>query len=369
MASTSTLHSYDITTFRQAYKTPVKWAGHSEDGVDIVLLTLRAENGAVGVAEAALRHKWHAATPRSFIATLEDVVLPALAGVDLENPVETGARLASVREHPLAKNLVDMACWDLRSALTGSPLWQTLGANSGSASLSYTITRAAPETMAAEAVQAIGEHGLKALKIKIGQGFETDSKALRAIRQAVGSEIEFFADANSAYNIEQIDELAAMLTEFGVRFLEDPCRLSPGQTFSRLVADCEIPVLVDDDCRGLRDGKLYLESGAKALSVKTMKSGISESLQLGKVAAQAGAKATVGLSASSELGAIYALALNNALPQTTRGIPCEESFFLNCGGFLTEALKVQNSAVQLPSTASLYELIDWEKVRHSSGLA
>jgi L-alanine-DL-glutamate epimerase-like enolase superfamily enzyme len=136
----------------------------------------------------------------------------------------------------------------------------------------------------------------------------------------------------------------------------------PTRQFADIVADCAMPILVDDGCRSLRDGALFIDAGAQALSVKTMKTGITESLAIAEKAKKTGCKVSVGISAGSSLGAIPALALANALPPETRRIPCEETFFLTAGGFLNEELKLANGCVQLPSNPGLREAIDWKKV-------
>ena len=156
--------------------------------------------------------------------------------------------------------------------------------------------------------------------------------------------------------------MSEMLAEFGVLYFEDPCPLMPTRQFEEIVADCAMPILVDNGCRSLRDGTLFIDAGAQALSVKTMKTGITESLAIAERAKKAGCKVSVGISASSALGAIASLSLANALPAETRRIPCEETFFLTAGGYLGEELSLKDGCVQLPSTAGVHHAIDWKKV-------
>jgi L-alanine-DL-glutamate epimerase-like enolase superfamily enzyme len=333
-----------------------------EEGMDVILLTLRSGDGAFGVAETPIRLKWHSASVRAFLAIMEDVFMPTLIGVDLLDQKEVSSTLARVREHPLAKSLIDSACWDLRSAVSGKPLWKLLGAESDTVPVSYTITRAAPGVMASDAAAAVERFGVKAFKVKTGQDFDTDKKAVSAIRAAVGEGVELFVDSNGGNSRDDVRPMSQMLSSYGVVYFEDPCALMPNREFREIAAECAMPILVDNGCRSLRDGMLFIDAGAQALSVKTMKTGITESLSIGKKAEGSRCKVSVGISASSSLGAITALSLANALPPSTRRIPCEETFFLTSGGFLLDELQLEDGAVRLPSTAGLHKAIDWKKV-------
>ena len=353
---------HKVKFLRLEYPEPVKWAGHMEAHMDVVLLTLYA-GGAKGVAETSVRLKWHSASVRSFIATMEDVFIPLLAGVDLADAEVTSAALSRVREHPLIRSLIDMACWDLRASLSETPLWRFLGAGDAAVPVSFTITRAKPQFMAERAAMAVEKFGVRAFKIKTGQTLELDTIAVRYIREAVGDDVELFADSNSSYRREDVSAISGMLADYGVRYFEDPCPFAPTHAFRELMSECKLPILVDDGCRSLRDSDLFVEAGAQALSVKTMKTGISESLAIAKRAAAADCKVSVGISAVSSLGAILALSLATALPGSVKRIPCEETFFLVSGGYLTEELIIRNGCVELPNATTLSEVLDWDRVR------
>jgi L-Ala-D/L-Glu epimerase len=357
---------HEIRTLHLKYPHPIKWAGHMEDGMDVVLLILHTSDGAKGVAETSVRLKWHSASTRSFIATLEDVFIPALRGVDLEDEAATNECLSRVREQPLAKSLIDAACWDLRSAISGQPLWQRLGATNPTVPVSFTVTRAAPERMISAAMRAADEFGVRAFKIKTGQTFELDHAAVQGIRKAVGSDIELFADSNSGHQKAEVGNVSTMLSDNGVLYFEDPCPFLPNRQFQDVKESCAIPILVDNGCRSLRDGVLFVDAGAEALSVKVMKTGLSESLSIARRAKEAGRKVSVGISATSSLGAIFALALASALPEEVKRIPCEETFFLTSGGYLNSELRVQDGSVQLPAMSSLFAAIDWKRVEQMS---
>ena len=129
-------------------------------------------------------------------------------------------------------------------------------------------------------------HGFRALKIKGGQGLDTDLAALRQIRAAVGDAIDFYVDANGAYPRAEAAEYVRAIAGEGAKVAEDPCLLQPDAQFVELLARSPIPVLVDSRCASLKDAAQFLERGATALSVKPGRIGITEVRRIAELAAR-----------------------------------------------------------------------------------
>jgi L-alanine-DL-glutamate epimerase-like enolase superfamily enzyme len=360
MASKLTRHRFH--PLHVPYGRPIRWAGHIESGVDILLLVLETDTGLQGVGETPVRLNWHAATLKSLMSVIDEVFIPQMAGLDLEDEIAVKAFLGGFKEHPLAKSLIDTACWDLRACAAGVPLWRRLGASDPNVPISWTVTRASPQSMAREAEKAAAQHGVKAFKVKTGQGIATDSLALQEIRRAVGDGAAFYADSNGADRPADLPDMSKMLADHGVTLFEDPCNFSPNDGFRALCADSRLPILVDNGCRSVAEASLYLDVGAEALSVKVMKTGITESRTIAQMAQAKGARVAVGISAASSLGALTALALSAGLPDQARCAPCEETFFAGMDDILLEPLRIEDGKVKLPAVSGNAPLIDWDKV-------
>jgi L-alanine-DL-glutamate epimerase-like enolase superfamily enzyme len=193
------------------YVRPIRWAGHIESGVDVLLLVIETDQGISGVGETPIRLNWHAATLKSLMVVIEEVFLPQMKDLDLADADAVRTCLGSIKEHPLAKSLIDTACWDLRARSAGVALWQLLGATDPKVPISWTVTRAAPVDMAREA-ETVGErYGIHAFKVKTGQGLDVDGAALRAIRRAVSDKAELYADSNSAHRAHDVPEMSKLL--------------------------------------------------------------------------------------------------------------------------------------------------------------
>jgi L-alanine-DL-glutamate epimerase-like enolase superfamily enzyme len=118
---------------------------------------------------------------------------------------------------------VDTAMWDLKAKLLGVALFTLLGAvrneiaayGSGGFT-SYSIDKLQQQ------LANWAENGLRRVKMKIGRRPEEDVDRVRAARQAVGSGIELFVDANGAYQRKQALAQAQRFADLGVTWFEEP---------------------------------------------------------------------------------------------------------------------------------------------------
>ena len=344
------------------YVRPIRWAGHIESGVDVLLLVIETDQGLKGIGETPIRLNWHAATLMSLMVVIEEVFLPRMQGLDLADAGAIQVFLGSIKEHPLAKSVIDTACWDLRARAAGLALWQYLGATDSKVPISWTVTRAKPQDMARE-TETVGErYGVRAFKVKTGQGFEVDRLALQCIRRAVGDTTALYANSNGAHRSRDVPDMSKLLSDHGVILFEDPCALEPNDAFRAIQKSSQLPILVDNGCRSLAEAKLFLDVGAEALSVKVMKTGITESRMISDLAKARHARVAVGISAATALGAMNALALSASLPAQVRCAPCEETFFATMQDVLNEPLTIKNGYVELPAVSGYESLIDWNRV-------
>ena len=345
------LGRWTLSFYRLPYRKEVRWSNAVEREGTYALLELESADGARGIAEGTVKDSWQGVSPRSLAAAMEDLVVPRLQKADLADPVSVSSAFAKLPENRLAKALVDNACWTMRAAAQGQPLWKLWG-RSPRVDLSWTVTRDAPAAMAAESAEVCSRHGIRALKVKGGQGVEVDRLALREIRAAVGADVELFVDANGAYARDEALAYVRMLAGEGVTLAEDPSPLAPDGAFEALQRESPLPILVDSSCSSLADARLYLERGAQALSTKPGRVGLTETRAIEALAASRGARTTVGIYAESLLGTLVSL-------QQPGAIPAEQTFFLT----LTEQvaavdLPIRDGAVTLPDAPDMAALVD-----------
>lgn len=124
----------------------------------------------------------------------------------------------------LAFSGIDQALWDIRGQAVGSPVYRLLGgsrkpipAYAGGISLGFQ----APDILVNE-VHALREQGYRAIKLRLGDTAALDIERLQAVRKAFGDELGIMADANTAYTLADVRNVASALRECRVIWLEEP---------------------------------------------------------------------------------------------------------------------------------------------------
>jgi L-alanine-DL-glutamate epimerase-like enolase superfamily enzyme len=351
-----------LSVIKLPYPRPVKWKDTVEDGTVFGLLRLRTAEGLEGVAEGTIRPTWNGASPGSLRAAIDEIFLPMLRDVPIDDPATVRRVLSSVPDNRLAKAMIDNACWDLRARAAGKPLWR-LWNGPGVLPISWTVTREAPAKMAAEAVDMIDRHGFRTLKIKGGQGIDIDRAAIRAIRAAVGAAVPLYVDANAAYTVEETPVYLRMLADEGSTHAEDPCDMRPNAWFRETNRSSPLPLLVDTRCTSPEDAELFLEQGAKAIGIKPPRMGATAALAIARMAEAAGCDVHVGLNSESALGTLASLQVAAAFPRRAGTLPAEPSFFLTIAGtILDRKLEIRDGTIALPDEPGLAALVDWKAV-------
>jgi L-alanine-DL-glutamate epimerase-like enolase superfamily enzyme len=255
--------------------------------------------------------------------------------------------------------LVVNACSALRAAASGAPLWRA-GGGARQVPVTWIVTRRPPAQMAAEAAEMCARHGLRSLKLKGGQGVDTDLRVIAEVRAALGSGVQLSMDANRAYPAQGIASYVRAIADAGVSVVEDPCELAPDSSFERLQRECPVPLLVDFACSSRTDAALFLERDACALMIKPGRIGLGEAREIDALCAARGANVSLGMWYESALGA--ALSLQAAAMLKSRVIVAAECFFPMLARQVSTALEIENGAVRLPEEPSLERLVDWKAV-------
>jgi D-galactarolactone cycloisomerase len=194
---------------------------------DAVLIKVRTAGGLVGWGEA------HAARAPTAIAELVNTTLRQLVlGMDATDIEAVWARVYRMQlaSHgmgaaaAIALSGIDMALWDLRGKAEGVPLYALLGGNAqpirayaGGISFGFQPVPA----LVAEARAAVAA-GYRALKLRCGASVEEDLAGVRAVRAALGKDIDILVDANCAYSNEDAAAVLPVLDELGIGWLEEP---------------------------------------------------------------------------------------------------------------------------------------------------
>jgi L-alanine-DL-glutamate epimerase-like enolase superfamily enzyme len=193
---------------------------------DAMLIRISADNGLVGYAPGK-------ASPQSK-QIIDRLVAPFLAGRTLTDP--DALRILFQQgpgadpEASKAYSAVEIALYDLAGKAHHQPVSELIGGRVrdrirlyGSAGMYM-----APQDYAAEALR-VRSLGFRAYKMRPGRGPEEDVAAVRAVREAVGPDVDIMVDAHTwwrmgdhSYSREVVEELALAMAESRIRWLEEP---------------------------------------------------------------------------------------------------------------------------------------------------
>jgi len=143
------------------------------------------------------------------------------------NKIWNNEFVGSLRNHQSESFGVEMALWDIMGKKMKMPLYKLLGGKLRdkikvyASSLYYKRTESLPEVMAKEAVKIL-DQGFDSIKIKIGYTPERDIKCVKAVRRAVGSDVELTVDAQEAYTSHIAIRLGRKLEKLDVYWFEEP---------------------------------------------------------------------------------------------------------------------------------------------------
>ena len=169
-------------------------------------------------------------------AIVENVIQPMILGDDpLDRDVIWHKVYNLMRDHgqkgmPLQSlSGVDIALWDIAGKVAGLPLHKLIGGayRSDVAVYGYgMMLRPEPATDLAarfkDEAAAIRELGFTATKMKIGLGPKDDVRLAQAVREGVGEDFKFMADANHCYTTSDAFYVGRALDELDAYWFEEP---------------------------------------------------------------------------------------------------------------------------------------------------
>lgn len=355
------LSSAEIYTVSLNYHKQVTWEGGVESAATYVVLRLISANGAEGVAEIAARPSWNGCDPETLVLALRRLALPLLRNRDVADTALLSEKLGRLVENTAAKALVENAIADLIDGMNPAKRY-------AAAPVSYTVTRGTPDTMAREAAQHVEKFGFNTLKLKGGQGFETDCAMVKAVRKILGEKIALYVDVNGAHPYDEAITYLKAMHDLGVMAVEDPYNLKPNAALNTVQQQSPIPIITDFSVDGVSSTANFFEHGVRGISLKPIRFGMRKTLAMAEMASAHKAMRVVGLFGESQAGALHLIRMHNALTPTPE-LPVEASFYLTLKDhYLKAPITIANGMVTAPETKNLAQLIDWPRFASLGGV-
>lgn len=333
---------------------------------DHVLLRIHTDAGAVGVADIPPRPYTYGETQASIVAVIADLFTPALLG---RSPLERGAIHAELNRtigNNAAKGGVDIALWDLIGLGLSTPVSQLLGGYASSAAVSHMLGFATPSEVLDEAQRMHDQYGIQSFKLKVGRRpLDADIQSFIALRAAFGPEVDIYLDANRGWSAVEASEVLRRLDGLLPSLLEEPCDAKEIMGRRRLVDQSPIPIVGDESTPTLGDAARELTSGGcNALSIKTARTGFTESQKILALAEGLGVEVVVGNQVDTQVGSVASVVFAAAHEKTTRR-GAELSNFLGLSDdLLAEPLQIRGGRIAVPRVAGVGAVIDEDKLSH-----
>lgn len=169
---------------------------------------------------------------------------------------------------------LEVALWDLMGKIRGEPLWRMLGGARSKVPV-YASTGARVTTAErVESARQLPDEGFPAIKLRFF--FEDDPAEaialVRAVRDAVGGDVELLVDANQAWRMphdvspswtfETALTVARGLADLGVYWLEEPLHRHDFDGLARLRAEGGVRIAGGEAARERVDIDEYLRHGS-----------------------------------------------------------------------------------------------------------
>ena len=194
---------------------------------DAVLVKISTNEGITGWGEAH-----HGRCPGAIAKLIDSTMSELVLGADPLDVNKIWAKVYRMQlsshgmgaDAAMALSGIDIALWDIRGKAVGWPIYRLLGGGNR-LTLAYgggiALGWQPPESLADEALSHVAK-GYRALKLRVGEAPGIDIARVRAVREAVGEEVELLVDANTGYTLEDVRRVMPAFEELGVGWLEEP---------------------------------------------------------------------------------------------------------------------------------------------------
>lgn len=304
---------------------------------DWLFIQIEADDGRVGLGEAS--HGGFGPERDALVtAILRLQCEPLLIGKDPCAVATLTAALWPLGDGLAAATAVsacEQALWDLAGQAAGLPVYRLFGGPTRDrvplyANINRATIERTPEGFAGNAAAAVAE-GYRAVKCapfdgmdrqrvrdrdqrtRIGHGIE----CVRAIRNAVGDEIEVYVDCHSHFDVPASLEVAAALQDMGVLWFEEPVPTGNLQALQQVRERLSDQQLIGGEVLfGIEGFWPYLAAGVWDVVMPDVKhcGGIAATVEIGRLATARGVQAAphnpsgpVATAASAQVAAALAV--------------------------------------------------------------
>ena len=157
-----------------------------------------------------------------------------------------------------AISAIDIALWDIKGKYYKLPVSTILGGSYRekirpyATGLYFSDSKTLTDDLCNEALEYVNE-GFKSIKMKVGLNLKDDIANVKAVRNAIGPDIELMIDSNHAYSYDEALKLSKKLEDQDIKWFEEPLSPEFYDQYSDFKSKSLIPVAAGE-CEYLRYG-------------------------------------------------------------------------------------------------------------------
>ena len=157
-----------------------------------------------------------------------------------------------------AISAIDIALWDIKGKYHKLPVSALLGGSYRekirpyATGLYFSDSKTLTDDLCNEALEYVNE-GFKSIKMKVGLNLKDDIANVKAVRNAIGPDIELMIDSNHAYSYDEALKLSKKLEDQDIKWFEEPLSPEFYDQYSEFKSKSLIPVAAGE-CEYLRYG-------------------------------------------------------------------------------------------------------------------
>jgi L-alanine-DL-glutamate epimerase-like enolase superfamily enzyme len=298
------------------------------------------------------------------IAVLDTLFAPAVVGLSLMEREQIQSRLNRTVANPVAKAGLDMAIWDALGKTLGYQVSELLGGYTDRMRVSHMLGFDDPAAMVAEAERMRDTYGITTFKVKVGRRpYTLDTAVVRALRERFGHEVELYVDGNRGWSASESARAMKEMSDLGLTFAEE---LNPADdVLGRrwLVQQLDVPFIADESVPTAAEVTREVLSGsATAVSIKTSRTGFTQSRRVHHLAEGLGLEVVMGNQIDSQLGSMCTVAFGAAFELTSRRAGELSNFLDMSDDLLAEPLEIRDGELTIRPGAGLGVEIDPDKL-------
>ena len=348
------------------YRKPLRFASGEIHAAEHVLVRIHTDDGLVGQADAPPRPFTYGETQTSVRSIVADHFGPLLVGLTVLERELVHARLQRTVANPVAKAAIDMALWDVMGKTLGASVTELLGGFTDRMRVAHMVGFGAPDEMVAEAERIRDTYGVTTFKIKVGRNpIDDDVAACRALREALGPEVELYIDGNRGWSASDAARALRRMADLDLAFAEELCPADDVLGRRWLVAQSTIPMFADESVA--RPGEVTREllgGAATGITLKPSRTGFTTSQRLVGLCEGLGVDVVIGNQIDSQIGSLCAAAFGAAFALTSRRAGELSNFLDMTDDLLAEPLEIESGHLAVRQGPGLGVEVDEDNLRH-----